>query len=300
MPGALLALASAACYGVADATGGLLSRRADFVLVALTGQAGGLLLTLLAAPLLPASSPDVPDDLAPPDLAWGALSGLGTGLGMVFLYRGLSRGAMSVVVPVSAVGGVALPVIVGVAFLGDRPSALSWLGILIAVPALWLVSRDGPRTTSPAVTDASLDGLIAGAGIALQYVALAQAGPAAGIWPVTAGRLAALVALLPMALLPLLSHRTRSSPRRSLPPGTRLPLRYASGAAATGMVAALALVLYLLATREQLVVIAVVLSSLYPAIPVLLGLTALRERPTRLQASGLFAAAAAIGLLTAG
>ncbi|HWM35619.1 MAG TPA: EamA family transporter [Streptomyces sp.] len=305
MTGALLALASAACYGIADVTGGLLSRRADFVLVALTGQAGGLVLTLLAAPLLPASSAGVLDDLASPDLAWGALSGLGTGLGMVFLYRGLSRGAMSVVVPVSAVGGVALPVIVGVAFLGDRPSALSWIGILIAVPALWLVSRDGPRNASPARTGASVDGLIAGAGIALQYVALAQAGPAAGIWPVTAGRLAALVALLSVALLPLLSRpllsqRTGSSPRRSRPPGPGLPLRYATGAAATGMVAAIALVLYLLATREQLVVIAVVLSSLYPAIPVLLGLTVLRERPTRLQACGLFAAAAAIGLLTAG
>ncbi|WP_181769208.1 EamA family transporter, partial [Streptomyces albidus (ex Kaewkla and Franco 2022)] len=175
--GALLALASAACYGIADFTGGLLSRRADFTHVALAGQAGGLALMLLAALFLPAASPDASD------VVWGALSGVGTGLGMIFLYRGLSRGAMSVVVPVSAVGGLALPVLVGVALLGDRPSSLSWLGIVTAVPALWLVSRDGSGATPAAFTPASLDGFIAGAGIALQYVALAQASPGSGVWP---------------------------------------------------------------------------------------------------------------------
>lgn len=297
--GALLALASAVFYGMADFTGGLLSRRAGFALVALTGQAGGLLLALAAAPLYPAPSP------AFPDLAWGALSGVGTGLGMIFLYRGMSRGAMSVVVPVSAVGGLALPVLAGVAVLGERPSALSWLGIFVAVPSLWLASRTAPAlSTAPA---ASLDGLTAGAGIALQYAALAQAGQGSGIWPVTAGRLTALAVILPAALPPLRAALTR---QRTGPSGrtgrtrraarTVLPLRQAAGAAATGMAAALALVFYLLATREQIVTVAVVLSSLYPAIPVLLGLTVLRERPTRLQTAGLLGAAVATGLLTAG
>jgi drug/metabolite transporter (DMT)-like permease len=295
--GALLALASAACYGIADVTGGLLSRRANFALVALAGQAGGLGLTLPVSLLLPTASPGAQD------LGWGAISGVGTGVGMVFLFRGLSRGAMSVVVPVSAVGGMALPVLIGVALLGDRPSVLSWLGIVAAVPALWLVSRNGPRHGSPVGAAASVDGLIAGAGIALQYVALAQATPAAGIWPVTVGRLTALVTVLPAALATLAAlrpgrTRSRSRPTQPTQPGLSLP--YAAGAAATGVIAALALVLYLLATREQLVVIAVVLASLYPVIPVLLALTVLRERPTRLQAAGLLGAATAIGLLTAG
>jgi drug/metabolite transporter (DMT)-like permease len=290
--GALLALASAVCYGLADVAGGLLSRRADFALVALAGQAGGLVLTVPAALLLPTATP------AAQAVGWGALSGVGTGLGMVFLYRGLSRGAMSVVVPVSAVGGVALPVLIGVVLLGDRPSLISWTGIAAAVPALWLVSRGGndeQHSAASAGTAASMDGLIAGAGIALQYVALAQAAPVAGIWPVTAGRLTAVITVLPAALAPARSRRPNAQPRL---PG--LPLPYAAGAAATGLVAALALVLYLLATRQQLLVIAVVLASLYPVIPVLLALTVLRERPTWLQAAGLLGAAAAIGLLTAG
>ncbi len=133
--GVLLALASSVAYGLADYAGGLLSRRASFVAVALIGQTAGLILTLVVALIVLSTPPGAAD------LAWGALSGLGTGLGMLFLYRGLSHGDMSVVVPISAVGGAALPVLVGVGLLGDRPSGLAWLGIVAALPAIWLVSR---------------------------------------------------------------------------------------------------------------------------------------------------------------
>jgi drug/metabolite transporter (DMT)-like permease len=283
--GALAALASAALYGVADYTGGLLSRRAHFAFVAFLGQAGGLLLTLAAILLLPAASPSAAD------LGWGALSGVGTGIGMVFLYRGLSRGAMSVVVPVSAVGGVALPVLVNVTLLGDRPSALAWLGIVLTLPALWLVGRAGrggrDGGEGPAAPAAgTVDALVAGGGIALQYLALAQAGPASGIWPVAAGRVAALLAVLPLVL--------------AAGQGLRMPVATAGGATGTGIIAALALVCYLYAVQDQLAVIAVVLSSLYPAVPVLLGLTLLRERLTRGQTVGLVAAGAATMLLSGG
>jgi drug/metabolite transporter (DMT)-like permease len=60
----------------------------------------------------------------------------------------------------------------------------------------------------------------------------------------------------------------------------------------------LALLCYLLATRHQLVVIAVVLSSVYPVLPVLLGIIVLRERLGKAQACGLLSAAATIALLT--
>jgi drug/metabolite transporter (DMT)-like permease len=274
---ALLALASAVFYGLSDFAGGMLSRRAPFAAVAFTGQAGGLLFSLGIAPFFPAGAVRVAD------LAWGAVSGLGTGLGMVFLFRGMGRGAMSVVVPVSAVGGVALPVLAGVAFLGERPSPLSWFGIVIAVPALWLVSR-GTRGDPGGAGMAAVDGLAASVFIAIQYLALAQAGHVSGVWPVVAGRVTAMLAILPWT--------ASASPRLKAP--------LALSAAMTGAGAALALTCYLLATRDQLVVIAVVLSSLYPAIPVLLGVTVLRERLAKAQSGGLLAAAAAIVLLTCG
>jgi drug/metabolite transporter (DMT)-like permease len=281
--GALLALASALCYGVADFAGGLLSRRANGVAVALAGQAIGFVLTLAVAPLVPAA------DLGTGDLAWGALSGVGTGIGMVYLYRGLTHGAMSVVVPVSAVGGLALPVLVGVALLGERPSPWSWLGIALAAPALWLVarSREAPRGREPSAgTTATVEGLVASAGIALQYVALAQAGHGAGIWPVVTGRLTATLVILVPAVA--------SGARLRISPGLT------AAAGLNGGIAALALVCYLLATRTQLVTVAVVLSSLYPVIPVLLGITALRERLTARQVAGLAGSAVAVVLLTSG
>jgi drug/metabolite transporter (DMT)-like permease len=266
--GVLLALASAVAYGLADFAGGLLSRRAHFGTIALVGQVAGLVFAFCGAVLVPATA-------TAGDLGWGALSGVGTGVGMAFLYRGLARGDMSVVVPVSAVGGVALPVIVSVALLGERPTVLAWAGIVAALPALWLVGRADGGGKPASVGDA----LIASVGFAAQYLALAQA--SGGLWPVVAGRVAAALVVLPMA-------------RR------RIPLRVAAGAAGCGAIAATALVCYLLATRQALDVIAVVLSSLYPAIPVVLGITVLRERLGRWQTVGLIAAAAAIVLLALG
>ncbi|MEV0220767.1 hypothetical protein [Streptomyces sp. NPDC050704] len=140
MMGVLLALGSAACYGLADWRGGLLSRRAHFAVVALVGQVGGLVLAravalvLVLVLVLPSTAPDAAG------LAWGALSGVRTGAAMVFCTAGWAAVQKTMAVPVSAVGGVALLVLVGVAVLGDRPSVLSWFGIVIAVPALWSVS----------------------------------------------------------------------------------------------------------------------------------------------------------------
>ncbi|MER8007986.1 DMT family transporter [Streptomyces sp. NPDC094149] len=139
--GPLLALASAVLYGIVDFTGGILSRRFPHATVTYLGQLGGLLLALCAALLAP------PDAVHLSDLLWGALSGVGSGIAMTFLNRGLSRGAMSVVVPVSAVTGVALSVLCGVLVLGDRPDAVAWIGIVVTVPALWLVS--GARRARP-------------------------------------------------------------------------------------------------------------------------------------------------------
>jgi drug/metabolite transporter (DMT)-like permease len=184
-----------------------------------------------------------------------------------------------VVVPLSDVGGVVLPVLVGVLMLGERPSAWSWLGIAVAAPALWLVTHvRGTRTAA-----GSVDGLVSGLGFALQFVALVPVDPAAGLWPLVASRIASVLAILPMALAGRVPVRMR--PRHLL------------AALGSGAVGTLAIVLYTLATREQLLAVAVVLTALYPVVPVLLGLTVLRERVTWSQAAGLGLAGAAVGLI---
>ncbi len=279
--GIVLALASALSYGLSDVLGGVLSRRVPFVRVALLGQVGGLVATAITAPWMSAGPPQ------PADLLWGGLSGLGTGGAMTFLFRGMSRGSMSVVVPVSAVGGVALPVVVGTVLFSEHPPVLVWVGIALALPALWLVSG-GAFTARQTAGTALTDGLMAGAGIALQYLALAQAEPRSGVWPIAAGRLSAVLAVTSLTFA--LSQHPAFTPSDH-PARLRLP------AMAAGALAALALVCYLFATRTQFLAVAVVLSSLYPIVPVLLGITVLRERLHRRQIFGLTAALAASVLI---
>ena len=273
----MFALASAVVYGVVDFAGGMLARRVHYAFVAWVGQVGGLLFAFIAALTVPA------ERVALEDLVWGALSGIGSAATMLFLNRALARGAMSVVLPISAVTGVALSVLCGVLFLAEQPATPAWLGIVIMLPALWLVSGSSARGGHP---DGVRDGLIASVGVAVQYIGLGLAGQDSGLWAVFAGRVAAVLALTPVLVM---ARNVRS-------------VRTADTAKALliGAGAALGLTLYLLATREQLLAVAVPLASLYPAIPVLLGVVVLHERLTRRRAVGLVAAGIAVVLLSSG
>ncbi|WP_262705500.1 MULTISPECIES: DMT family transporter [Streptomyces] len=320
--GELLAVASALCFGTTHFLNGLVSRDRHGVTVAACAQAGGTVVSLV--PVLLTQGADAP----PSALGWGALSGLGTGVGVACLYWSMNRGPMSVVVPVSDVTAVGLPVLAGIALLGDRPSPPALTGIALGLPALWLVSRGsrggsrepsrpheprGPRVPYEArpgpgpghapgfgsghapghgpghgpgadrLRPAVVLALVAGVGLALHFFALARIPASAGWWPVVVSRAVSVAVIL--ALLPA----TGAS--------LRLPRRAAAVAAVAGALGTLATILYLLATRQELLSVAVVLSALYPAVPVLLALTFLRERITRPQAVGLLGAGLAIGLI---
>jgi len=283
--GEALALAAALLFGTTHFLSGLLARRVDSVAVALLGQLGGTVLMLFLVPAFAAPAVDGAD------LAWGAFSGVGTGVGVAAVYRGMSRGQFSVVVPLSDVAAVALPVLVGVAVLGDRPAAVAWCGIAAAPAALWLVSRTGhgvPGGVRAAgrgrLAAGAYDGLLAGAGFALQFIGLARIDADAGLWPLLANRAAAVLVLLPLVV------------RR--PGRLRMPPRLAWACTGAGMLGMTAITLYTFATREQLLSLAVVLTAMYPAIPVLLGVTVLRERLTRPQTAGLALAATCIALIS--
>ncbi|MEU6488400.1 multidrug DMT transporter permease [Streptomyces sp. NPDC046887] len=287
-----LALGAALLFGLVHFFSGLMSRQGDVdsYAIALFGQFGGAVLILTGALALPALGVDRPVltasevDLA--SLGWGLLSGVGSGVGVACLYRGLASGQMSVVVPLSDVAGVALPVLVGVAVLGDRPHPLAWLGIAAALPALWLVSRDGGGRAGGGAASGARYGLLAGVGFAVQFLAISRVDPAAGLWPVLAARAGAVATVVPMALAAGASLRP---PRRLVLP-----------ALVTGSAGSVAIVLYQLATLDQLVALATVLASLYPAIPVVLAIVFLHERPTRVRLAGLACTAVAIALIALG
>jgi drug/metabolite transporter (DMT)-like permease len=121
--------------------------------------------------------------------------------------------------------------------------------------------------------------------VAVQYVALGLASAGSGLWAVASGRVAAVLVLSAVTL--------HTAPRAA-------SLADQARAALIGAGAAVALALYLLAAQKQLLAIAVALASLYPAIPVLLGLTVHHEKVTSLQTLGLLAAGVAVVLLSVG
>lgn len=279
----LLSLVAAVAYGLGDFNGGLFSQRASAWSVALTAQLGGTTLVLLLVPFV-GGSPD------PADLAWALVAGAGNGIGTAFLYRGLSSGRMGVVAPVSGVGAVLVPVVVGLV-TGERPGLVTWLGILLALPAIWLVSRSTEEAAVPEVLDAPqgtglLDGLLAGLGFGTLFAALAQIPEDAGLLPLALNQLLAGGVIVVVAIL----LRAPWVPRT----------RWAWGGVLSGALGALATGLFQLASHGGHLTVAAVITSLYPAVTVLLAATVLRERVHALQAAGLGLCAAAVVLVATG
>jgi uncharacterized membrane protein len=125
-----LALAASACWGVADFTAGLKTRRLAVPLVLLVVQGIGCLWVLA---VVLASGEPAPDATS---AAASVLAGVAGAAALGALYRALAIGTMGVVAPISATG-VALPVVVGVA-TGDRLSLVVSAGLALAVAGVLL------------------------------------------------------------------------------------------------------------------------------------------------------------------
>jgi len=274
--GILLALSSALAYGAADFIGGVGSRRHSSWQVVLVGQAAGALVMLVAGLVLPGSP-------AASDFAWALLAGVGSATGSIFLYRGLARGRMGLVAPISAVGAAVLPVLVGVA-LGERPSWLVWVGVLVALPGIWLVSRetasDGPAG------GALVDGAVAGVGFGVLFIALGQISADAGLLPLAANQLIG-------AILTVAAAASLGQPWR---PG-RGVIGWGS---ASGVLGAAGTLAFMVATGATSLGIAGVLASLYPAVTVLLAAGVLGERIGTGQRVGIGICTLAIATLALG
>jgi drug/metabolite transporter (DMT)-like permease len=271
-----LSLLAALSYGLADFAGGVSSRRASAWSVALVALVAGAVLVLGMAIALGG-------DPTREDLLWGLAAGLGNGFGTAFLYRGLSSGRMGVVAPVSGVGAAVIPVAVAV-LLGERPSASVWVGIVLALPAIWLVASE--PASGPAAPGGVLDGVLAGLGFGILFIALGQVSDDAGLLPLALNQVTAAFAIIAMAAV----LRQPWVPRHPA----------ALGGLAAGVLGAGATLCFLLATQQGYLSVAAVLTSLYPAFTVLLAALVLREHVHRAQAAGLALCAVAVTLVAAG
>ena len=130
--GVLFGGLSALFYGVADFLGGEGAKRAPAAAVVLWAGVFSAPVIILIA-LTYGGTASVADYLT------GAAAGAAGTVGLVFLFAGLGRGRAAAVAPASAVLTAVIPVAAAVV-MGESPSSLAWLGVVIAIPAIMLCS----------------------------------------------------------------------------------------------------------------------------------------------------------------
>ena len=268
-------MAAVMAWGTSDFLGGYATRRADAFLFTAVFNLGGLILVgILAAasgaPFIAAKS-----------VLWVLAGGISGSAGVAVFFRALSTGRMGVIAPVAAVLSAAIPAIFS-AFTEGLPGRLPVLGFVFAAAGLWLITRaeDGspPQGIGLAV--------IAGIGFAGFYLCARQAGNGSVLWFATITRAGGL---LVAGLVVLLQRNFRAI--------TPAGLRWAIVAGAIDSVGTM---MFVLASQSGRLDEAVVISSLYPAVTVLLARIVLKEHFTRWKFVGLLAALAAVPMIAAG
>lgn len=276
---ALIALASAVVIGGADFTGGLATRRDDpFRVTAATQLTSGAAAIVLASVVAAEGMETV-------DVVGGAIAGLSGTFSFVCFYRALSLGAMSLVAPVTAVVGAATPAVFGLA-RGEDLSAPTLVGLLVAVAAIGLVSRETPRGwhADRLPTAALVLAVVAGLGFSVFFIALSETNDEAGLWPLVVARAVSI------PVVGVVAWRVA---------GRVAPVDRTARALAllTGVVEMLANALILVALRRGPIAVASVFGSLYPVSTVVLAWLLLRERVARAQVAGVGLAVVALVLV---
>jgi drug/metabolite transporter (DMT)-like permease len=261
------------CWGTSDFLGGYSSKRSDAFLVTMLAHASGFtLMTTLAlsmhAPFPPRSS-----------VLWALLAGAVGGLALAIFYRALSSGGMGLTAPLAAILGAAIPTAFGMIVQGV-PGTLHILGFLLAGLGIWLISRPEDGSGRP-------EGLplaaLAGVGFATFIICINQTGNSSALWSAAHARFASLVAVTAIVLF----RRGKKQLRHS----------DAERGLIAGSLDVTGTVLFIRAFQTGRLDSAVVLTSLYPAVTVLLARLILREHFTRWKAVGIGAALLAVPMI---
>ncbi len=275
-----LALGAAACWGVADFLGGLVSRRIAVPWVLLLVEGGGLVLIAVIA--LASGEPFFTDAQ---DALLAAAAGCSGVLALGCFYRALAIGTMSIVAPISATG-VTLPVVVGLA-TGDTPSSVVLAGLMLTAAGVVVASREHHHDEEAARAGraAIVLALAAAVGFGSFFVLSDPPSDASVVWTLVVVRAAAT----PLVAAIVLVRRSRPPARADVPTVLLIGVIDLSATALVG-----------LANTEGDLEIVSVLGSMYPIATVILAALVLGERLARPQAAGVVAALLGVALVAAG
>jgi len=269
-------LISSTTWGAADFIGGLATKRASSIRVLYLSEIAGFIPFMLLAIILREPIPSAADFLM------GAFSSLIGLAGLIFLYRALAEGQMTIAAPVSALFAALIPVIFGSFTLG-LPSIPTLIGFGLAFLAVWFISQTDSTNWRFSFSDLRLP-LISGFFFGFYFIAIHKATLNAFYWPLTAARFAGFIALGLFALF------TRQSP---MPPRETWTLCILNG-----VIDIAGNAFYILSAHAGRIDVAAVLGALYPASTVLLAWIFLKERISFIQALGIILAFIAIVLFT--
>jgi drug/metabolite transporter (DMT)-like permease len=269
-------IVSAATWGAGDFLGGLATKRTSPYRVLFLGQLSGLILFFILALITGETYP------LPSDIFWAVAASLLGVAGLVFLYRALAGGQMTIAAPVSALFSALIPVAFAIITTG-LPSITTLAGFILAFLAVWLISQTDGMNLRFSISDLRLP-LISGLFFGLYFIALHKATLHSFYWPVTASRMSGVLVL---GLIALLARQP------AMPPRGQWGIVILSGildVTGNGF--------YALAARTGRLDVAAVLGALYPASTVLLAWILLKEKISTIQMIGIFCAFAAIILFT--
>jgi uncharacterized membrane protein len=208
---------------------------------------------------------------------------LGT-LGLLLLYHAMNLGLMSIATPVSALLAAALPVVVSMLREG-LPSLTTIIGFGVALFAVWMISQSEGGVTDilAHLTDLKLP-LLAGIGFGCYFIFMHEAVQTSTFWPMVISRTGGLL------LTTLFMLFRRDSWKVQAGAWTLIVLN--------GLLDVSGNTFFVIASQAGRLDVAAVLSSLFPGATVLLAWVFLKERLSRNQWIGIFAALMAIVLFT--
>ena len=265
------ALSASLGFGIGDFLGGRASAKIPVVHVLVISELfGALLFWLLAQYTHEAALPSTLIGLA-------ILTGVTGAIGLAALYNGIARGHTAVTAPVAAALSAIIPVCFGIANSG-LPSRLALIGMALGIVAIVLNSLSGKATGYKGLWQ----GLAAGVTFGVFLILLKYLGGNGVFSPLAAMRAGALVVTIPWLLIR----------RGGVPSIAGVGLAMTAGAFDLSANAA-----YMIATQLGRLDVASVLSSLYPAVTVLLAFFINREPFTRMQRIGLVTTLVATALI---
>ena len=274
----LLALASSLLWGAGDFLGGTVSRRLPATSVVGVSQA----LALVLFALLALVTGEAALGMSATGWAWAVAAGLAGLVALVAFYAALASGTMGVVAPLAALG-VLFPLAAGL-IGGERPSGVQMLGVGLGV--LGGVLASGPEVARKVSGRPVVLALVAAVGFGLVLVFIARGSEDSPLLTLVGMRMTSVTLLVVAALVARSIGGVRARD---------LPLLAAIGVLDGG-----ANLTYAIATTTGLLSLVAVLSSLYPAVTVVLARLVHHERMTRVQDAGVVAALAGVVLVAGG